>query len=397
MIVKRKYLPYALWGGLLLLGGAQSAQAAATAAGTTISNIATVNYQVGGVNQTPIGSSPTGNTSGGGTPTTFLVDREIGVLVAQVGGTVVSVSPGQTQAVNTFTVTNTGNATQDFLLAGLNRSNGATSTAPNGTDNLDVSNIKVFVDTNGNGTYDAGTDTQVFVDELPAGSSKTVFIVADVPASATSGQQALVSLVAQAAQGGAGGTQGTAITNDDNGHVSPAGTYSNGATSVAAGTASTVADSATTVNTVFIDTAGDVSSTGAADTSSNGQHSKTGVYSVSSATLSVTKTATVISDPINGTSNPKAIPGATMQYTITVVNSGSANATSVKVTDPIPANTTYVAGSIKQNSTAQTDAGGDDNSDFNVTTAGAITSTFPTLSTSGAGATGTVSFQVTIN
>lgn len=44
--------------------------------------------------------------------------------------------------------------------------------------------------------------------------------------------------------------------------------------------------------------------------------------------------------------------------------------------DPIPANTTYVAESITLNAAAQTDADDDpgtDFSDFNVTTAGAVT------------------------
>lgn len=40
------------------------------------------------------------------------------------------------------------------------------------------------------------------------------------------------------------------------------------------------------------------------------------------AQLNVTKVSSVISDPVNGTSNPKAIPGATIEYLITVTNSG---------------------------------------------------------------------------
>ncbi len=40
-------------------------------------------------------------------------------------------------------------------------------------------------------------------------------------------------------------------------------------------------------------------------------------------TLSVTKFSSVISDPVNGTTNPKAIPGALVEYLITVSNTGS--------------------------------------------------------------------------
>lgn len=56
-------------------------------------------------------------------------------------------------------------------------------------------------------------------------------------------------------------------------------------------------------------------------------------------TLSVSKVSTVISDPVNGTTNPKAIPGATVEYLITVTNTGSSatDAGSVVVWDDGPA------------------------------------------------------------
>jgi uncharacterized repeat protein (TIGR01451 family) len=409
MSVKLKHLLYIGAGGAaLLLGTLQPAFASPTAAGTTVSNIATVNFQVGGVSQPSVGSSPTGNSSGSGTGTNFLVDREIGVTITP-STTVTTVAPGATGQATAFTVTNTGNDTQDFLFEGQVGATGQTHTNPTGSEQFVVTGVQVFVSKTNVATYNPSTDTGVWLDELPAGSSWTVFVVSSVPLTATNGQTSLVTLVAQAAQGGAAGTQGAAITNDDNGHISPAGKYSNGATTVAAGTASNIADSPTVVNNVFIDAAGDFSSVSggngspdsAADTASNGQFGATNVYQVGSAVLTVTKTATVLSDPINGTSNPKAIPGAVVQYTITVVNSGSQSATSVVITDPIPTNTTYKAGTIVQTlngvATPQTDAKDGDNSDYNVTTAGAITSTFPSLGTSGTSATGIVTFDITIN
>ena len=46
--------------------------------------------------------------------------------------------------------------------------------------------------------------------------------------------------------------------------------------------------------------------------------------------------------PVNGTTNPKAVPGATVEYCITVANaSGAALATNVSVTDDLPADVTY--------------------------------------------------------
>ncbi len=57
--------------------------------------------------------------------------------------------------------------------------------------------------------------------------------------------------------------------------------------------------------------------------------------------LLVTKIARTLSDPVNGTSNPKSIPGAIVEYTISVTNAGpgTADADSVRIFDPIPANT----------------------------------------------------------
>ncbi len=56
--------------------------------------------------------------------------------------------------------------------------------------------------------------------------------------------------------------------------------------------------------------------------------------------ITMLKTVSVISDPVNGTTNPKFIPGAVVQYTIIATNSGGpADSNSTVITDPIPANT----------------------------------------------------------
>lgn len=58
------------------------------------------------------------------------------------------------------------------------------------------------------------------------------------------------------------------------------------------------------------------------------------------ANLSVTKISSVLSDPVNGTTNPKAIPGALVDYLITISNSGvsAADSGSVVISDSGPAN-----------------------------------------------------------
>jgi uncharacterized repeat protein (TIGR01451 family) len=64
------------------------------------------------------------------------------------------------------------------------------------------------------------------------------------------------------------------------------------------------------------------------------------------ANLSVTKISTVVADYVSA-SNPKAVSGALMTYCILVSNPGSGTATAVGVGDPIPANMTFVPGSIR--------------------------------------------------
>jgi uncharacterized repeat protein (TIGR01451 family) len=63
--------------------------------------------------------------------------------------------------------------------------------------------------------------------------------------------------------------------------------------------------------------------------------------------LSIQKISSIINDGIN-ISNPKRIPGAILQYTITVTNSGlgTADANSIIIVDSIPPDTDYVANSL---------------------------------------------------
>lgn len=69
------------------------------------------------------------------------------------------------------------------------------------------------------------------------------------------------------------------------------------------------------------------------------------------ADVTIEKSSSVLSDSVSGTENPKAIPGATMLYCIAVSNGGSGTATRVIVTDPLPANVTFVTGTLKTGNT----------------------------------------------
>lgn len=64
------------------------------------------------------------------------------------------------------------------------------------------------------------------------------------------------------------------------------------------------------------------------------------------ANMGITKVASTLSDPVHGTTNPKAIPGAVIQYCLMVTNNGPAIANNVTVSDTLPAKVTFVANSL---------------------------------------------------
>jgi hypothetical protein len=301
---------------LTALGGYWStAEAQMTPAGTSIANRATVNYTVGGTPQTLIESSPTGNTTpgaGAGTSTSFLVDNRVDLTVAEVSGGATITSPGATNAVLAFTVTNTGNAPQGYALTFLEE---AGTTVFGNTDNATVGNLIVRVDedpSSGNGTgndaYD-GTETATAVDVLNPGQQITVFLVSPtVPLTLVNGNFANARLTAQTAVPGTGG--GT-IQAQSGGVNDP-----------------------TLVEVIFADDPAGADAT----------ESAVDQFAVQSAALTVTKTQTVLSDGF-GSASPRAIPLAFVEYSITVANtSATTAATAISITDPIPANTTFQTG-----------------------------------------------------
>lgn len=306
----------ALLAGTAWLGlAAQGALAAGTPSNTTISNSATLNYSVGGVGQTAIGSSPTGNTTGAGTPTTFLVDNKVNLTVAESNSTVTSVSPGATNQITTFTVTNNGNTPQGYNLVGANAIGAPIVFGV--ADDTDITVSSLFVDANANGVYDAGVDTATAISSLAPDATITVFILSTIPASAINGEQAVVTLSAT---------------------TTTAGTTTPVVATVGADTAG--------VDIVFADAANPLSDPFAANTARDAIGIAQDAYRVVSSVVSVTKTATVLCDPLNGITNPKNIPGAIVQYALTVSNAAGtgASATLTTVTDTLAATVTHDPG-----------------------------------------------------
>lgn len=325
---------------------ATPANAAMTVAGTTITNNVSVAYKVNNISQTGVTAT-----------NSFTVDRKINLTVV-ADSTTTTVTPGQTQAVVGYLVSNLSNAPIDIgLAASVVTGSGFTPT-----------NVKIYQDTNGNGVYDAGTDTQITsLNQIaPETSNLRVFIVADVPLGTTSGQIANMRLTGTAAEPTAVGTPvGATIT-------------------------ATTGPKAAGVNTVLADT-----KTTGGNTALDGIDFDQGSYTVQTAAVTATKTSRVVSDPINGTTNPKAIPGAVIEYCVQVNNSGGAPATSVSVNDPLPTATTYDSTfGVKVNGTVTSGTCNTDGTLAGAQAGGTVTGTIPTLV---ANDTRTVLFHVTIN
>lgn len=96
--------------------------------------------------------------------------------------------------------------------------------------------------------------------------------------------------------------------------------------------------------------------------------------------VTVSKISAVLSDPINGGSSPKAIPGATMRYCIQFNNTGTTTLDNVIAADTIPASLAYVPGSIRtgptctSTATAEDDdnSGTDESDPFGASVSGAL-------------------------
>lgn len=69
-------------------------------------------------------------------------------------------------------------------------------------------------------------------------------------------------------------------------------------------------------------------------------------FDVAGAALNVSKISFILSDGVSAT-NPKAIPGATIRYCITISNSGAAAANNISATDSVPSNISFTNGSIR--------------------------------------------------
>ncbi len=280
------------WALAYWLLAAPPAWSEGTPAGTAIDNVATVSFELAGVNTTLDSNT-----------VTIMVLERLDVVVTLQSPQVV-VAPGAIDRSILFTVTNTGNGNDvielsiDSVLAG---------------DDFDpVPAVPaIYFDTDSSGDFSTGDVAYVpggNNPQLAADESVDVLLVNDIPGAVGNGYLGRSQLTATSSTGT--GSPGTTF----------AGLGDGGLDAIAGASGGTAA--------VF------------------------GEYIAADVQISMLKSIAV-SDPLGGT---EPTVGATLTYTVTVEVLNGGTITAGTFTDPIPVSTTFVANSIVLNGGNLTDA-----------------------------------------
>lgn len=390
--------PIRLSVGLAALLVTQAGWAGGTDAGTPVLNTATLSYSVGSQAQTPIDSNQA----------TFLVDKKIDLIVTGDSTDPIEVNPSTSGNELNYTFKNEGNSAQDFLfeLSHLGLSDdqfdagvlGATTTTP-------LINACTYTIKDAGVAMPAATDVPIATATTLTAVAKdkelTITVTCDMPhkPDVNNTDLSIIDVKATALEGGVAATE----TGDTDG-----------------------SDRKDVMDIVLADGKGqDIDTKTADDSVRNAIHSAIQTFEIVSPELSVAKTSAVISDPVNcptaapvGNANyadftdtealaatacandPKRIPGAVIEYTITITNASETAPDPVTITDIIDTDgavggtntVTFVPGSIVINGTPATAA----NSSFNDPTVEATSVVVPAASGATPG-TATVTFRVTID
>jgi uncharacterized repeat protein (TIGR01451 family) len=316
---------------------ASAAFAVGTPAGTAITNSATLTFSIGGQAAPAVTAIAAG----------VAVAEVINVLLTSQDGNPLAVSSPDSGRALTFLLTNTGNGKEAF---GLTRNNLITGdqfdpVSAAGAIYLESGAQPGFQATGPNAdiAYVPGSNDPV----LLADGSRAIYVVSNIPAAQPTGAVGNASLSAASTTAGAAG-------------AAP------GTTLLARGDAG-------------ID---------AVVGGSRAQAKAQGGYIVSGLVLNVLKTVAAVSDPQGGV---LVMPGSVLSYRIVLTLSGTGIAENLSFSDPLPASTTYLAGSLTVDGAARSDAVDSDNASV---VAGAVAVLFGSTT---APATRVIEFKAGVN
>lgn len=321
----------------LLAAGTAHADNSLTEAGTSVENTFTLDYDVGTVSQPQITNDPDLAGPGvevQGTETLFTVDRKVDHVITATNS-ILDAAPGST-ATLTFTLLNEGNDTQSYSFD-LDDLDNAGGTFDAGTVTIAYA-LDADNDGNPDGPFDsidelptggAATPGTDLTDDVPKGDRVLIQVSGVVAASEPDAATDTITITAQArdpedwALEGASGSQGD---------VTAADTGANNVIGVA--------------QNVLADDTG----VAAVEADTDGLHAAEGTIRVTSPDLTAVKAVTAITETpaICATdaavANAKAIPGACVEYTITVVNTGAtATASNLDLQDILPVEVDFVS------------------------------------------------------
>ncbi len=284
-----------------------TALAGGTDAGTNVQNTFTLDYKVTGVDQPTVDNT--------GAPTEFTVDRLIDLTVASSGTT--SVAPGAQDQELIFSLTNDGNDTQAYALSFVNESGDQFSSTNNVLFYYIDDGDNVFEPDAGDGSAVAYNNSET--PDLAKDRVLWVILQSDIPTGLNDADEDDLTLVADTLEPStAGASAGDPVVADPDSINSLTGAAEN-----------VLADGSGTSN----------------ENAGEGDHSATSTYIVASADIAASKAVTIFSEDgsncadIPGTpasGEQYSIPGACVEYKITVTNTGGTSASDLTVNDVLP-------------------------------------------------------------
>lgn len=274
---------------------------ASTAAGTIISNVATISFSQGQTQGFMLTSQPA----------SFTVNELIDVQLTWIDTSQVSVSTPDYRKVLTFKLTNTGNNTQNYTLsANPNVGGGNFNPIQNGNSIYIENNLQSGLELTG--SYQDTVYSQGSTITLNSGESKLIYLVYDIPANLAIGNKGYAQISAiSTTQGINSNTKAGTILQIPNQQDILVG-YSGG-------------------------------------------HSvATGNYLVNNLQVVATKTVIATKDPQGGTT---VTSQSILTYQISVVISGTGTAKNLTINDTLPSQEDYIPNTMTLNNVALPDTG----------------------------------------
>jgi uncharacterized repeat protein (TIGR01451 family) len=288
-----------------------------TQAGTNVQNTFTLDYRVSGVDQNTIDSTAT--------PTEFTVDRLIDLTVATNGDT--GVPPGAQNQDLVFSLTNEGNDVQAYALSVVNEGgdefSAASTTLYYYIDDGDAVFEPGALADDGNAIAYNSTKTP----DLAADAMFWVIVRGNIPAGLDDTDTDDISVVANTLEPSSGGASATPVVADTDGN------------SLTGAAENVLADGSGTSN----------------EAANEGDHSASSAFVVASADVEAVKALTIFSEDgvgcatIPGTAavgEQYSIPGACIEYVITVQNTGGTSATDLIINDILEDELEFVAAAV---------------------------------------------------